>query len=88
MNIDNFISLLTLLSEHDPEYSKVVLKMVLDNCQLTSLIVQNNIINDCAKATTKAILEELNGGFFANLADESTDIFDKEQIALCLRYVN
>ncbi|XP_074373282.1 uncharacterized protein LOC141713666 [Apium graveolens] len=38
--------------------------------------------------TTKSILKELNGGFFAILADESADISDKEQMALCLRYVN
>ncbi|KAK1377465.1 zinc finger MYM-type protein 1-like [Heracleum sosnowskyi] len=88
MNRGNFISLLALLSEHDPEYSKVVLKMAPGNCQLTSSIVQKDIINACAKETTKAILEELNGGFFAILADESADISDKEQMALCLRYVN
>ncbi|KAK1371933.1 zinc finger MYM-type protein 1-like [Heracleum sosnowskyi] len=88
MNRGNFISLLALLSEHDPEYSKVVLKMAPGNCQLTSPIVQKDIINACAKETTKAILEELNGGFFAILADESADISDKEQMALCLRYVN
>ena len=88
MNKGNFISLLTLLSEHDPEYSKVVLKMAPGNCQLTSPIVQKDIINACAKETTKAILEELDGGFFAILADESADISDKEQMALCLRYVN
>ncbi|XP_074360895.1 uncharacterized protein LOC141701134 [Apium graveolens] len=58
------------------------------NCQLTSPIVQKDIINACAKETTKSILEELNGGFFAILADESADISDKEQMALCLRYVN
>lgn len=66
MNRDrgNFISLLTLQSEHDPEYSSVVLKMILDNCQLTSPIVQKDIINACVKETTKAILEELNGGIW------------------------
>ncbi|KAK1369481.1 hypothetical protein POM88_035573 [Heracleum sosnowskyi] len=60
MNRGNFMSLLTLLSEHDPEYSKVVLKMAPGNCQLTSPIVQKDIINACAKETTKAILESLD----------------------------
>nr|XP_017227202.1 PREDICTED: zinc finger MYM-type protein 1-like isoform X2 [Daucus carota subsp. sativus] len=50
--------------------------------------MNKDIINACAKETTKAILEELDGGFFAILADESADISDKEQMALCLRYVN
>ncbi|XP_057250623.1 uncharacterized protein LOC104908187 [Beta vulgaris subsp. vulgaris] len=84
----NFVSLLTLLSQHDPEYSKVVFKLVPGNCQLTSPVVQKDIINACAKETTKAILEDMNGGFFAILADESADVSDKEQMALCLRYVN
>ncbi|KAK1356442.1 DUF4371 domain-containing protein [Heracleum sosnowskyi] len=87
-NKGNFVSLLTLLSEHDPEYAKVVLKMAPGNCQLTSPIVQKDIINACAKEMTKAILEELNDGFFAILADESADISDKEQMALCLRNLN
>ncbi|KAL8123136.1 hypothetical protein AgCh_011214 [Apium graveolens] len=87
-NRGNFIKLLTLLSEHDLDYGKVVLKMAPRNCQLTAPVVQKDSINACAKETTKAMLEELNNGFFAILADESADISDKEQMALCLRYVN
>ncbi|XP_021745328.1 zinc finger MYM-type protein 1-like [Chenopodium quinoa] len=87
-NRGNFLRLLTLVSELHPNYSKVCLKNAHGNCQLTSLVVQKDIINACAKETTKAILEDLNGGFFAILADESADISDKEQLPLCLRYVN
>ncbi|XP_021760176.1 zinc finger MYM-type protein 1-like [Chenopodium quinoa] len=88
LNRGNFISLLSLLSKHDPNYSKVILKNSPSNCQLTSPPIQKNIINACAKETTKAILEELGDGFFAILADESADVTDKEQMAVCLRYVN
>ncbi|XP_048497995.2 uncharacterized protein LOC125496544 [Beta vulgaris subsp. vulgaris] len=84
----NFILLLTLLSKKDPEYSKVVFKNAPGNCQLTSPIVQKDIINACAKETTKAIIKDIDGGFFTILADESADVSDKEQMALCLRYVN
>ncbi|XP_048497870.2 uncharacterized protein LOC104907266 [Beta vulgaris subsp. vulgaris] len=56
----NFVSLLTLFSQHDPEYSKVVFKLAPGNCQLTSPVVQKDIINACAKETTKAILEDMN----------------------------
>lgn len=87
-NRGNFVSLLTLLSEHDPEYAKVVLKLAPGNCQLISPVVQKDIIHACAKETTKAIFEELNDGFFAILADDFADISDKKQMALCLRYVN
>ncbi|XP_021857992.2 uncharacterized protein [Spinacia oleracea] len=83
-----YYSLLTLLSAHDPDYAKVVLKSAPGNCQLTSPEIQKDIINSCSKETTKSILEELGKGFFSILADESADISDKEQMALCLRYVN
>ncbi|XP_021836807.2 uncharacterized protein [Spinacia oleracea] len=55
-----YYSLLTLLCEHDPDYKKVVLKAAPGNCQLTSPKIQKDIINACAKETTKAILEELD----------------------------
>lgn len=87
-NRGNFVSLLTLFSEHDPEYAKVVLKMAPGNCQLISPVVQKDIIHACAKETTKAIFEELNDGFFSILADDFVDISDKKQMALRLRYVN
>ena len=88
LNRGNFLELLKLLSDHDPEYSKVVLKNAAANCQLTSPKIQKDIINACAKETTKTILEDLGDGHFSILADESADISDKEQLALCLRYVN
>ncbi|XP_021769839.1 zinc finger MYM-type protein 1-like [Chenopodium quinoa] len=88
MNRGDFISLLSLLSKHDPEYSKVVLKNAPGNCQLTSSPIQKDIINACAKETTKTILEELGDGFFSILVDESADVTEKEQTAVCLRYVN
>ncbi|XP_021761757.1 zinc finger MYM-type protein 1-like [Chenopodium quinoa] len=84
----NFLSLLSLISKGNPEYSKVVFKNAPSNCQLTSPKVQKDIINACAKETTKAMLEDIDGGLFSILADESADVSDKEQLALCLRYVN
>ncbi|XP_021732137.1 zinc finger MYM-type protein 1-like [Chenopodium quinoa] len=79
-----------LIRKHvgNPEYSKVVLKNAPSNCQLISPKVQKDIINACAKETTKAMLEDIDGGLFSILADESADVSDKEQLALCLRYVN
>ncbi|XP_048502699.2 uncharacterized protein LOC104897348 [Beta vulgaris subsp. vulgaris] len=50
--------------------------------------LRRDIINACAKETTKAIIKDIDGGFFSILADESADVSDKEQMDLCLRYVN
>ncbi|XP_042032437.1 uncharacterized protein LOC121779175 [Salvia splendens] len=57
------------------------------NCRLISPIIQNDIINCCAKETTKRIVDDLGEDCFAILADESIDVSQKEQLALCLGYV-
>jgi hypothetical protein len=36
----------------------------------------------------KAYHEDLGSDYFAILTDESSDVYDKEQLALCLRYVD
>lgn len=40
------------------------------------------------KKTTKCIIEELGDDYFDILADESSDMSQKEQLALVLRYVD
>src|SRR6185436_7190999 len=42
----------------------------------------------CAIETRKKIIEEIGENRFAILADESSDISHKEQLALCLRFVD
>jgi hypothetical protein len=42
----------------------------------------------CADETTKFIIEELGDECFAILADESSNSYQHEQLAICLRYVN
>jgi hypothetical protein len=55
---------------------------------LTAPEIQKQIANCCAKETTKLIIEDLGDEYFAILADESSDVYQKEQLALCLRYVD
>ncbi|XP_015161270.1 zinc finger MYM-type protein 1-like [Solanum tuberosum] len=55
---------------------------------MTSPIIQKDIVSACKIETIKAILEELNGAYFALLVDESFDISRKEQMATVLRYVD
>ena len=45
-------------------------------------------MNAIARKTSKAIIKDLDNGFFSILVDESCDISVKEQMALILRYVN
>lgn len=88
LNQGNFLELVKLIAKRDINAARVVLKNAPGNCILTSPPIQKDIISVFAKETGKKIIEELDGGFFAILADESADIVDKEWMALCLRFVD
>jgi hypothetical protein len=66
----------------------VVLKNAPKNAQMTSPKIQNDLINSCAKQTTGLILQDLGAECFSILADESSDVYHNEQLAVCLRYVD
>jgi hypothetical protein len=87
-NRGNFLELLKWLAEGNEEVNKVVLKNAPGNCILNSPRIQHDIIECCAIETTRLIIEDLDGDHYAILADESSDMSHKEQLALCLRYVD
>jgi len=87
-NRGNSIELLKFLAGNSEEVNKYVLNNALGNCTLTSPKIQKQIIHCCAIETRKKIIEELGDEPFAILADESIDISHKEQLALCMRYVD
>ncbi|KAL6566723.1 hypothetical protein OROMI_015127 [Orobanche minor] len=72
---------------HNEAISKVTLENAPINCQLIAPQIQKDITNCCAKETTNLIMEELGNDYFAILADDSSDMSQKEQLALCLRYI-
>ncbi|XP_074277847.1 uncharacterized protein LOC141601457 [Silene latifolia] len=61
---------------------------MMHSLSMSVTIIQKQIVIVFANETTKKVIEELDGGFFGILADESADISDKEQMAFCLRYVD
>jgi len=87
-NRGNFLELLNWLAGNNEEVHKVVLKNAPGNCILTSPRIQKQIIRCCSEETTRYILEELGDDYYAILADECSDISHKEQLAVCLRYVD
>src|SRR4051812_11221766 len=87
-NKGNFLKLLNWLVGNFEEVDKVVLKNAPPNCKMTHHDIQHEIIKCCARETTKLLIEELDGGHFAILADESSDVYHNEQLAVCLRYVD
>ncbi|KAK9750950.1 hypothetical protein RND81_02G231900 [Saponaria officinalis] len=74
--------------DKDENVNKVVLENVPGNSQMTCAEIQHDLIHACAKETTKLILEDIGDDYFGILADESSDVSYKEQLAICLRYVD
>jgi len=87
-NRGNFLELLKWLAGNNEEVNKVVLKNAPGNCILTSPRIQKQFIRCCSEETTRYIIEELGDDHYAILADECSDISHKEQLAVCLRYVD
>jgi hypothetical protein len=87
-NRENFLELLKWLASNYEEVDKVVLKNAPANCTLTSPEILKEIIQSCAIETRRKIIEELGANHYAILADEASDVSHKQQLALCLRYVD
>ena len=49
---------------------------------------QNDTLSCFAQITLDSILEEIGGDVFSLLIDEASDVSDKEQMAVVLRYVD
>ena len=50
--------------------------------------IQKDIVNAIARETSRAIIKDLDNGFFSILVDELHDILVKEKMAIILRYLN
>ena len=68
INKESFIKLLQFLIDHNKEVNKLVSKNALENLQLTSPTIQNDIINVIATETTNAIIREVGDGLFKTIA--------------------
>jgi hypothetical protein len=88
LNKGNFLELLNWLAGNFEEVNRVVLNNAPRNCRMIHHDIQHELIKCCAQLTTKLVIEELDGGHFAILADESSDVYQNEQLAVCLRYVD
>lgn len=88
LNKGNFLELLNWLAGNFEEVDKVVLKNAPQNCKMTCHEIQHELIKCCAQQTTKLVIEEHDGSQFAILADESANVYQNEQLAVCLRYVD
>lgn len=80
--------MLRWFAKRKKKVKRVVLENASENDKLTSPSIEKEIVDVVAEETTKAIVNDLVDQLFAILIDESTDISDKEQMVVILRYVN
>ncbi|KAH0705556.1 hypothetical protein KY290_010247 [Solanum tuberosum] len=83
-----FLELLKWYGDRSFDVGRVILGNAPQNDMMICPTIQKDIVEACAKETTKAIIEDLDGDYFGILVDESKDVSHKEQMALILRYVN
>ncbi|XP_060201758.1 uncharacterized protein LOC132630195 [Lycium barbarum] len=84
----NFHQILSWYAKKCDNIRDYVLEHAPQNDQMTSPMIQKDIVSACKIETIKAILEELNGDYFSLLVDESFDVSRKEQMAIVLRYID
>lgn len=86
-NEGNFIELVRFRAETD-EALRRHLELAPRNARYTSKTIQNELIDTVSKAIRTEILNEVKAAkFYSVIADEVTDIGNKEQLSISLRYV-
>ena len=82
----NFHQLLLLPSEDDPSLKN---GMVKSNEKYTSPEIQNEILQIITLGMLRNIAKKLQAAkFFTIMTDESADISNKEQLVVCIRWVD
>jgi len=87
-NKGNFLEILNLLAEFNPEIASVILENAPQNAKYTSPDVQKEILSIFAMKVRMHIREEIGDAKFSILVDETCDVAKREQMALVLRFVD
>ncbi|XP_016581769.1 zinc finger MYM-type protein 1-like [Capsicum annuum] len=87
LNKGNFLKVLSWLADRCDDIKPYVLEKAPKNNKMISHDIQKDIVTACKIETIKAISKDLDGDYFALLVDESRDVSRKEQMTICLRYV-
>ena len=82
----NFLQLMKLRGKDD---SNIELWIQKKTDKYTSHDIQNEILDVMAKSVLREIVDQIKqAGFYSLLADECTDIANKEQLTICLRWID
>ena len=81
----NFIQLLKLRGKDQP----VLLKWLeRKDDKYSSHEIQNEIISIMANNVIRDLVADIRCGFFAIIADEYTDVSNKERLTICIRWID
>ena len=81
----NFIQLLKLRGKDQPLLLKWLERK---EDRYTSHDIQNEVIAIMANHVIRDLVSEIRGGFFSIICDKYTDISNKEQLTICIRWVD
>jgi hypothetical protein len=87
-NKGNFLEILSLFAEFNPETASVILENAPQNAKYTSPDIQKKILSIFAMKVMKHIREEIGDPKFYILVDETCDVAKREQMALIFRFVD
>jgi hypothetical protein len=87
-NRGNFVELIKLITEFNPEIASVVLENASQCAKYTSPHIQKKILSILALKVKKHIREEIGDAKFSIIADETCDVSKREQMAIVLRFVD
>ena len=87
-NQGNFVELVRFRAETDDVLAKH-LQNSPKNARYTSKTIQNELIQVIGNLICRGIIDEVKlSKFYTVIADEVTDVSNKEQLSICLRYVH
>ena len=82
----NFRQLLLLWAVDDPKFKEWLHK---ETNQFTSSVIQNEILKDMAMNILRSIVKNIKKSSYCSImADETTDVKNKEQFVICRRWVD
>lgn len=88
VHVGNFLEFVRFRAETD-RVLHMHLQSAPKNAKYTSKTIQNELIHVIGRHIQSNILLEVkNAKFYSVIADEVTDVSNKEQLSLCLRYVH
>jgi Domain of unknown function (DUF4371) len=87
-NRGNFLQMIKLLAEFNPEVAQVVLENAPYSSKYTSPDIQKEILSIYATKVRKHIRDEIGDSKFSIIVDETRDVAKREQMALVFRFVD